>query len=45
MIRDPLKAVHGIYVEEGLQVRKRKRNRLARVERRPMLAPAAPNQR
>src|SRR5918996_3579454 len=39
------KAVHRIYVEEGLQVRQRRRKRLARVERRPMLAPAAPNQR
>jgi putative transposase len=39
------KAVHRIYVEEGLQVRRRKRKRLARVERRPMLVPQAPNQR
>jgi putative transposase len=39
------KAVHRIYVEEGLQVRKRKRKRLARVERQPMLVPQAPNQR
>ena len=39
------KAVHRIYVEEGLQVRKRKRKRLARVERQPMLMPQAPNQR
>ena len=39
------KAVHRIYVEECLQVRQRRRKRLARVERQPMLAPAAPNQR
>jgi putative transposase len=39
------KAVHRIYVEEGLQVRQRKRKRLARAERRPMLVPQAPNQR
>jgi putative transposase len=39
------KAVHRIYVEEGLQVRRRKRKRLARVERQPMLVPQAPNQR
>ena len=39
------KAVHRIYVEEGLQVRQRKRKRLARVERQPMLVPQAPNQR
>jgi putative transposase len=39
------KAVHRIYVEEGLQVRKRKRKRLARVERQSMLVPQAPNQR
>jgi putative transposase len=39
------KVVHRIYVEEGLQVRKRKRKRLARVERQPMLVPQAPNQR
>ena len=34
-----------MYVEEGLQVRQRKRKRLARVERQPMLMPQAPNQR
>ena len=39
------KAVHRIYVEQGLQVRHRKRKRLARVERQPVLAPQAPNQR
>jgi putative transposase len=39
------KAVHRIYVEEGLQVRRRKRKRLARALRRPMLVPQAPNQR
>jgi putative transposase len=39
------KAVHRIYVEEGLQVRQRKRKRLARAERQPMLMPQAPNQR
>jgi putative transposase len=39
------KAVHRIYVEEGLQVRQRKRKRLARALRRPMLVPQAPNQR
>ena len=39
------KAVHRIYVEEGLQVRKRKRKRVSRSERRPMLIPQAPNQR
>jgi putative transposase len=39
------KTVHRIYVEEGLQVRQRKRKRLARVEGQPMLVPQAPNQR
>ena len=39
------KAVHRIYVEEGLQVRRRKRKRLARALRQPMLVPQAPNQR
>jgi putative transposase len=39
------KAVHRIYVEERLQVRKRKRKRVARAERQPMLVPEAPNQR
>jgi putative transposase len=39
------KAVHRIYVEEGLQVRKRKRKRVARAERRPLLVPQARNQR
>jgi putative transposase len=39
------KAVHRLYVEEGLQVRQRKRKRLARALRRPMLVPQAPNQR
>jgi putative transposase len=37
--------VHRIYVEEGLQVRKRKRKRVSRAERQPMLVPEAPNQR
>jgi putative transposase len=39
------KAVHRIYVEQGLQVRQRKRKRLARALRQPMLVPQAPNQR
>ena len=39
------KAVHRIYVEEGLQVRRRKRKRLARALRQAMLVPQAPNQR
>ena len=39
------KAVHRIYVEEGLQVRKRKRKRVARSERQPMVVPQAPNRR
>jgi putative transposase len=39
------KAVHRIYVEEGLQVRKRKRKRVARCERQPMVVPQAPNRR
>lgn len=39
------KAVHRIYLEEGLQVRQRKRKRLARALRQPMLVPQAPNQR
>ena len=39
------KAVHRIYVEEGLQVRKRKRKRVCRSERSPMLVPQAPNER
>ncbi len=39
------KAVHRIYVEEGLQVRKRKRKRLSRAERQPMVVPKAANQR
>jgi putative transposase len=39
------KAVHRIYLEEGLQVRQRRRKRLARVGRQPMLVPQAPNQR
>jgi hypothetical protein len=37
--------VHRIYVEEGLQVRRRKRKRLTRVEGQPMLVPQAPNER
>jgi transposase InsO family protein len=37
--------VHRIYVEEGLQVRRRKRKRLARALRQAMLVPQAPNQR
>lgn len=39
------KAVHRIYVEEGLQVRKRRRKRVARAERQPMVVPQAPNRR
>ena len=39
------KAVHRLYVEEGLQVRKRKRKRVARCERQPMVVPQAPNRR
>jgi putative transposase len=39
------KAVHRIYVEEGLQVRKRKRKRISQGERRPMLIPEAANDR
>jgi len=39
------KAVHRIYVEEGLQVRKRKRKRVSRAERQPMVVPWAPNER
>ncbi len=39
------KAVHRIYVEEGLQVRKRKRKRVSQAERRPMPVPEAANQR
>ena len=39
------KAVYRLYVEEGLQVRKRKRKRVARAERQPMLLPAAANER
>ena len=39
------KAVHRIYVEEGLQVRKRKRKRISQGERRPMLIPEAANER
>ena len=39
------KAVHRIYVEEGLQVRKRKRKRIARAERQPMPVPEVANER
>lgn len=39
------KAVYRLYFEEGLQVRKRKRKRVARAERQPMLLPAAANER
>ena len=39
------KAVHRLYVEEGLQVRKRKRKRVSRAERCPMAVPRAPNER
>jgi len=39
------KRVRRIYQEEGLQVRKRKRKRIAPAERRPMLIPDAVNQR
>ena len=36
------KAVHRIYVEEGLQVRKHKRKRVSRSERHPLLVPRGP---
>ena len=39
------KAVYRLYVEESLQVRKRKRKRVARAERQPMLLPTAANER
>ena len=39
------KAVHRIYVEEGLQVRKRKTKRVSRGDRWPMLVPRAANER
>ena len=39
------KAVHRIYVEEGLQVRKRKRKRISQAERRPLDLPAAAGER
>jgi len=39
------KAVHRIYVEEGLQVRKRKRKRVSQGVRCPMLVPQAANER
>ncbi len=39
------KAVHRIYVEEGLQVRKRKRKRISQGERQPLAVPQAPGTR
>ncbi len=39
------KAVQRIYIEEGLQVRMRKRKRIARTDRQPMAAPRAVNER
>jgi len=39
------KAVHRIYREEGLQVRRRKRKRIASVERQPMTLPERINER
>jgi putative transposase len=39
------KAVHRIYVEEGLQVRKRKRKRISQGERRPLAVPTVPIER
>ncbi len=39
------KAVHRVYVEERLQVRRRKRKRVCRSERSPMLVPQAPSER
>jgi len=39
------KAVRRIYVEEGLQVRKRKRKRIGQSERRPLDLPVAANER
>jgi putative transposase len=39
------KAVHRIYVEEGLQVRKRKRKRISQGERQPLAVPQAPGER
>ena len=39
------KTVYRIYREEGLQVRKRKRKRIAQGERRPLMPPAVPGER
>lgn len=39
------KAVHRIYCEEGLQVRRRKRKRIGRAERQPMTLPVRVNER
>ena len=39
------KAVHRIYVEESLQVRKRKRKRISQGERQPLALPRAPGER
>ena len=39
------KTVFRIYREEGLQVKRRKRKRIARTERRPLVAPQKPNER
>jgi putative transposase len=39
------KAVHRIYVEEGLQVRNRKRKRISQGERQPLAVPQAPGER
>ncbi len=39
------KAVHQIYCEEGLQVRKRKRKRIAPAERQPIILPVSTNER
>jgi len=39
------KAVHRIYCEEGLQVRKRKRKRIGQSERQPIILPERINER
>ena len=39
------KAVHRIYVEEGLQVRKRKKKRISQGERQPLALPGGPGER
>jgi putative transposase len=43
--QDSHKQIERIYREKGLQVRKRKRKRVAREERRPLNKPTGPNQR